>query len=241
MKNINKLRNISRREFLRIAAAGGFTALVAACGLQTSPASTETGVTRMNGTPIPASLPVIRTGGDTALPPESLHCQVSPIAVPTQPAEIPGYTQLDPSTGLHMTGTVQNIDLATYRLKVGGKVNHPLSLTYDELRCLPKLTARPTLICPGYFEDVATWSGASLKSILEMAGVQPEAISVILVAAGGFESFIPLEEAQREDNFLAYEWAGQPVPIFHGFPVRAVMPSMEGNRWVKWLTEIKVE
>ena len=38
--------------------------------------------------------------------------------------------------------------------------------------------------------------------------------------------------------FLAYEWAGEPLPVVHGFPVRAVFPESGGSFWVKWLVEI---
>jgi sulfite oxidase len=42
-------------------------------------------------------------------------------------------------------------------------------------------------------------------------------------------------------NFLAYEMNGQPLPVLHGFPLRAVFPGVVGNKWVKWLLEIRVE
>jgi len=177
----------------------------------------------------------------TLAPTISSECEPRPIVKPTMPAEIPGYAQLDTSTGLHITGTAQDIDLADYQLKVTGKVDHPMTLTYDELRCLPKMTAKPVLICKGYFEDIANWSGASLKYILDQAVIQDDAKSVFLVGGDGYQAYLNIEEATREDNFLAYEWEGQPLPILHGFPVRAVMPSMLGNKWIKWLIEIRVE
>jgi len=77
-------------------------------------------------------------------------CNVPPIVVPT-PANDPGYTHLDPSTGLHVTGKMQLLDLATYHLRVTGLVERPLELTYDQIRCLPKVQASPLLICPGFF------------------------------------------------------------------------------------------
>jgi sulfite oxidase len=43
-----------------------------------------------------------------------------------------------------------------------------------------------------------------------------------------------------EDNLLAYEWEGQPLPILHGFPLRAIIPGTAGSNSTKWLTEIKV-
>lgn len=157
------------------------------------------------------------------------------------PAEIPGYTLLDPNTNLHMTGTPQQIDLATYRLKVTGKVVHPLNLSFDEIRCMPKTTAKVVLICPGYFEDVATWSGVPIYYILDMAGVQPEGVNLSLKADDGHTAYVPIKDAREAENFLAYEWEGQPLPILHGFPVRAVFPSMYGNKWGKWLVEIVIE
>jgi DMSO/TMAO reductase YedYZ molybdopterin-dependent catalytic subunit len=163
------------------------------------------------------------------------------IVVPTLPAEIPGYTEVDPATGLHMTGTPKVVDLPSYRLKVEGKVARPLSLSYDDLHRLPKVTATPTLICPGFFTDITTWSGVSLATILEMAGVQPDAERITMKAADGYTASLDLDEALKPENLLAYEWMDQPLPVLHGFPLRAVIPGQEGNRWVKWLLEIVVE
>jgi DMSO/TMAO reductase YedYZ molybdopterin-dependent catalytic subunit len=166
---------------------------------------------------------------------------LEPIVVPTMPAVIPGYTELDPATGLHMTGTPTEIDLAAYRLVVTGKVDRELSLTYDDLRRLPKTTASPDLVCEGYFVDTATWSGVSLKTILEMAGAQPDAQKIIMKAADDYSMTFTLEQALRPENFLAYELEGQPVPVLHGFPVRAVIPGENGYMWVKWLLSIEVK
>jgi DMSO/TMAO reductase YedYZ molybdopterin-dependent catalytic subunit len=166
---------------------------------------------------------------------------LEPISVPTLPEKIPGYLELDPATGLHMTGKPTVVDFSTYRLKVSGLVKQELSLAYDDLRRLPKMTATPKLECPGYFLDAATWSGVSLQSVLELAGVQAEATRVVMKGADGYSFTLQLEEALNPDNFLAYELSGQPVPVLHGFPLRAVIPGAYGSAWVKWLLELKVE
>ena len=140
-----------------------------------------------------------------------------------------------------MTGTPQDIDLASYRLKVTGRVDHPLSLTYDDLRCMPRIQTSDVLICPGYFEDEATWAGASLAHILDLASVQAGATRLTLVGADEYMAQVTLQQARAGNSYLAYEWEGKPIPILHGFPVRAVFPSLQGNTWVKWLVEIQVE
>jgi DMSO/TMAO reductase YedYZ molybdopterin-dependent catalytic subunit len=167
-------------------------------------------------------------------------CDLKPIVIPTLPKVIPGYTELDKATGLHMTGTAQVIDLPSFRLQVNGLVKQPLSLQYDELRCLPKVTASPPLVCSGYFKDQATWSGVPINEILKLAHPMPQARTVTLISADGFRMDIDLETAMNPMNFLAYELEGQPLPILHGFPLRAVFPDKEGLYWVKWLVEIRV-
>ena len=191
----------------------------------------------------PPPAPASDLRAPTALPapaPKPTLCALPTVVAPT-PSANPGYTNLDADTGLHVTGQAQTLDLATYRLKVSGRVNNPLELTYDELRCLPKLNCRCTITCPGFFVDTADWAGASLAGLLRLADVQREAQSVELIGADGYSTSITLDEALADDNFLAYEWAGQPVPVLHGFPVRAVFPRLTGGNWVKWVTEIRIK
>ncbi len=193
-----------------------------------------------SATPLPtATATAAPTGASTAAPLPT-QCALAPIVAPTLPAVIPGYTELDTATNLHMTGDYQVLDLASYRLAITGKVDHPLTLSYDELRCMPKVTRQPVLDCPGYFTDVANWSGVPLDYLLKLAGVQKASHSLDLVSADGYYATVSLEDVSLSQPFLAYEWEGQPLPILHGFPVRAVFPGLSGGKWVKWLVKIEV-
>jgi DMSO/TMAO reductase YedYZ molybdopterin-dependent catalytic subunit len=140
-----------------------------------------------------------------------------------------------------MTGTVQEIDVESYRLEVKGKVDRPLSLSYDDLRCLPKVEDSPLLECPGFFTDEASWAGVPIREVLVLAGVQEGATDLNLISADGYSRQVPLTEGVVETGFLAYEWEGEPLPILHGFPVRVVLPGVSGGSWVKWLIAIEVK
>ena len=190
--------------------------------------------------PSPTAASAVIPSEPTALP----ACDLPPIVAPTAPAIIPRYVELDPVTNLHMTGTPpkEPIDLATYRLKISGKVNNPVELTFDQIRCLPKVQASPLLVCPGFFEDQANWAGTPIKGVLALAGIQEGATAVKFIAdSDKYQATLPLERALQEQNLIAYEWEGQPLPRYHGFPLRLVLPDMEGNQWVKWITEIVVK
>ena len=167
-------------------------------------------------------------------------CDLVPVVAPTMPAEIPGYTDLDEATGLHITGTAQEIDLESYRLEVVGKVNTPLSLSYDDLRCMPKVEFEGELECPGFFVDYAGWGGVTIAHVLQLAGAHEDAVEIKLVAADDYYQTVDIGIARAKKNFLAYEWNGEPLPVLHGFPIRAVFPDMAGRHWVKWLIRIEV-
>lgn len=192
----------------------------------------------------PSPAPTTTSAVSTPVQAARLSCDLPPVVAPTAPAEIPRYVELDPVTNLHMTGTPpkEPIDLATYRLKITGKVDNPVELTYDEIRCLPKVQASPLLVCPGFFEDQATWAGTPISGVLDLAGMQEGATAITFKAASdNYRVTLSLEEARNEQNLIAYEWEGEPLPRYHGFPFRLVMPGMDGNQWIKWITEIVVE
>ncbi len=172
-------------------------------------------------------------------PGEGGACVVPAVVAPT-PIPYPGYTQVEPSTGLHVTGPAQEVDLASYRLAVTGLVDNPLSLSYDDMRCLPRIGALVTLTCPGFFTDKANLAGASFASLIALARPQAKASLVTMTSVEGYSVSFALQEAQAPENFLAYQWEGQPLPRSHGFPVRAVIPVKSGSNWVKWVVRIEL-
>ncbi|MCX6033106.1 MAG: molybdopterin-dependent oxidoreductase [Chloroflexi bacterium] len=166
-------------------------------------------------------------------------CVLAAVVRPT-PMPYPGYSEMEPSTGLHVTGPAQEVDLATYRLKVIGLVEQPLSLSYDDVRCLPKVQAHVSLNCPGYFTDEVSLSGATFASVLALARPQAKAVRVTITSVEGRTTPFALEEVQAPENFLAYQWKEEPLPPSHGFPLRAVFPAKAGTVWVKWVTQLEL-
>jgi DMSO/TMAO reductase YedYZ molybdopterin-dependent catalytic subunit len=169
---------------------------------------------------------------------ENTNC-ITPVIAPTEPAVIPNEAGVDENTGRHMMGDVQVLDLQSYRLTVTGLVDHPLSLTYDDLRCMPKMTETVTTTCYS-FADSATWSGVLISDVLKKAGMQPTAKKVTLKAPDGAVRTVSLEMALDQHNFLAYEMDGKPLPVLFGFPVRSIFINVAGQYSVKWLTSLEV-
>jgi DMSO/TMAO reductase YedYZ molybdopterin-dependent catalytic subunit len=224
----------NRRDFLKFGAVGA-AALLLGDLLKTN------GQTDLNYINTFFKVPLTPTSPASAGLSSSTQCQLNPVVLPPRPVYVPRRAELDPATGLHMTGSPVFIDLPSYSLKVTGKVDHPLQLSYDELRCMPKVTSPVTIVCKGYFEDYSIWGGVPIAHVLERAGVQHGATAVNMKAGDGYVNQPSLEESLSPDAFFAYEWLNsQALPVLFGFPLRAVFPSQYGYYDVKWLLEVEV-
>jgi DMSO/TMAO reductase YedYZ molybdopterin-dependent catalytic subunit len=158
------------------------------------------------------------------------------------PAEIDNRNlEIDPLKKFETMGpTDVAIDLTNYRLKVTGKVERSLSLSYDEILTFPSLTETVLLICPGFFSNNGRWTGLNLKSLMQEAQIKKEAQYIDIVGAHDKRVRIPLKALDQKRIFLAYRVNGETLPQKHGFPLRLVYEDAYGFDWVKYVDEIVV-
>jgi DMSO/TMAO reductase YedYZ molybdopterin-dependent catalytic subunit len=158
----------------------------------------------------------------------------------------------------------RKIDLKRWRLEIAGEVASPFAVGFEELLRLPKAIAAGTLECSGNGRALlaekaagnpwtiggvgnAVWGGVWLQELLARAGLKPAARHVAfegfdrpLGAAGvKFIRSIPLAKA-LDSTLLAYEMNGEPLPLKHGHPLRAIALGWTGANCVKWLSRITV-
>jgi sulfane dehydrogenase subunit SoxC len=57
--------------------------------------------------------------------------------------------------------------------------------------------------------------------------------------AAGVARSIPLTEEIVDEAIVAYGQNGEPIRPAHGFPIRLILPGMEGNLNIKWLRRLK--
>jgi DMSO/TMAO reductase YedYZ molybdopterin-dependent catalytic subunit len=140
-----------------------------------------------------------------------------------------------------LKGTM-TIDRATYRLIVDGLVNTPLSLTYEDLLALPQFSKLIDLNCVEGWNFTAKWTGPTLKSIFEKAGVKLEGQVVIFHTADvpeGYSSLL-LSYIQEKDIIIGLKLNDLTLPAERGFPFQVVAESKFGYKWSKWITRIEL-
>jgi DMSO/TMAO reductase YedYZ molybdopterin-dependent catalytic subunit len=163
---------------------------------------------------------------------------------------------------------IPQLDVATFRLSVGGMVDRPLGLSMEDLRNMPSQSMVVTLECAGngrtLFQppvegekwhlgavSTAEWTGVPLTEILDRVGVRSGAREVLFRGADAgpvdghlgsvpFERSLTLDQARGADALLAYAMNGELLPVQHGHPVRLIVPGWYAVASVKWLTDIEL-
>jgi sulfite oxidase len=149
---------------------------------------------------------------------------------------------------------VPQIDAASFTLKIGGEVNSPITLSLDEIKKLPATTITATLECAGngrgFFTPAlagiqwekgavgtARFTGTRMSEILKKVGVKASALNVEMHAAdrppGTMPAFVrqvPMAKAMHADTIVAWDMNGEPIPLVHGAPLRAIVPGWERHQ-----------
>src|SRR5215203_6371621 len=157
------------------------------------------------------------------------------------------------------------IDPNTYELAIEGRLRRPLRLSLEDIKARPAVTMPVMMECAGigrahlsprplsapwHDEAIgcAQWTGTPLAPILEEAGLLEDAVEILFSGYDrgidqdvehNYERSLTVEDALREEVFLAYEMNGVPLSPQHGSPLRLVVPDWYGMASVKWLKEIR--
>jgi sulfite oxidase len=155
-------------------------------------------------------------------------------------------------------------DAKMWQLSITGEVVKPFTLTLADLEKLSVHSIVNTMECAGNGRSLqnpkvpgiqwgkgavgnARFSGPSLKTLLEKAGVKDSAKHVhfrgldqVPGKVPPFIRSIPIDKAIDADTLVATKMNGAPLTAHHGYPARAVTPGWAGAPSCKWLTEITV-
>ncbi|MDI1293129.1 MAG: molybdopterin-dependent oxidoreductase [Methylobacter sp.] len=162
---------------------------------------------------------------------------------------------------------IPEVKTSEWRLRIGGDaVRTPLELSLEQLRKdFEQVEIAALCLCSGNrrgaFEPPvpglqwgsgamgnARWRGVSLKDVLAGAGIDKSALEVSLDGADSgvhkttpdFVKSLPLAKALDENTLIAFEMNGEPLPHWHGFPTRLIIPGWTATYWIKHLTAVNV-
>ena len=141
-----------------------------------------------------------------------------------------------------VASTMPTFEPATWRLHIEGLVQNPQTLTYDDLRSLPRVEQVSTFHCvTGWSVENVHWAGVRFRDLMGAARPYASATVYTFVSAEvPYVDTLTVQQAGLNDAMLAYEMDGKPLAREHGAPVRVVIPEMYGYKNVKWVERIVV-
>ncbi|MFG1831294.1 molybdopterin-dependent oxidoreductase [Micromonospora chersina] len=142
---------------------------------------------------------------------------------------------------------VPQVDPATWRLRIHGRVRNPIELSFDDLLARPMVERYVTLACVsnevgGDLIGNARWLGVPIRELLDEAQPEEGADQVVGRSVDGWTCGTPTAVLRDgRDALLAVGMNGEPLPVEHGFPVRMVVPGLYGYvSACKWVTELEL-
>ncbi len=141
-----------------------------------------------------------------------------------------------------VSASMPRFEPETYRLRVDGLVQRPISLALDDLRALPVAEQVSDFRCvTGWTGEDVRWTGVRIRDVLSGAGPLPSGAALSFVSAERpYVDSLTLAQALLPDVMLAWGMDGRPLERTHGAPLRLVMPRMYGYKSVKWVERIVV-
>lgn len=165
-------------------------------------------------------------------------------------------------SGLHFErhhAGVPDIDPPEHRLMIHGMVSNPRIFTMDDLMRFPAVSrvhflecsantgmewgnvAVPTVQYTHGMLGCSEWTGVLLSTILDELGVDRQAVYILAEGADGaaLTRTIPIAMAM-DDVMIVYGQNGEMLRPEQGYPLRLIVPGVQGVSSVKWLRRIKV-
>ncbi len=167
-------------------------------------------------------------------------------------------------SGLHFERHHQgwwDIDPTKHRFMVNGLVKTPRVFTMDDLMRLPSVSrfhfiecgantgmewgnvAVPTVQYTHGMLSCSEFTGVPLIHVLNQCGVDLKTAQFVLAEGGDGSSLtrtIPMSLVSSGEVLLAYGQNGEMLRPENGYPLRLVVPGVQGVSWVKYLRRIKV-
>ena len=136
-------------------------------------------------------------------------------------------------------GVQPEVPLEDWSLKIHGKVENPVTLTWKDFLGLSQFGDTSDFHCVTTWSQFEMrWQGVAFFTLADLVRPKPEAKHVFFKSYDGYSTNNPLDVCLDDDVLIAHSWNGQPLSRAHGGPARVIIPKRYAWKGAKFIREI---
>jgi DMSO/TMAO reductase YedYZ molybdopterin-dependent catalytic subunit len=125
----------------------------------------------------------------------------------------------------------------TFSVRRGGATLK--SWTWEEFSQLPAETVTVDIHCVTRWTKLDTeWRGVPVQALLDQAG--QDARYIMAFSDGGYTTNLPAADLTGGQAWVAFDYAGAPLPPEHGGPARLLVPHLYFWKSAKWVRGLEL-
>ena len=149
--------------------------------------------------------------------------------VPAGQTEVKNFPRLD-------LGIVPDLNLQNWRLRVFGLVENELNLDWAAFQSMHQVTEVSDFHCVTRWSRFDNrWEGVPFRAVCDLTRPKAEATHVLVHAAEGYATNVPLKDLLEENVLFAFQHDGTPLTPEHGGPLRLVVSKLYAWKSAKWV------
>jgi len=132
------------------------------------------------------------------------------------------------------------VDGASYKLEIAGKVDNKKPWTLAELQALPEVSQITRHVCVEGWSAIGSWQGAVLSDFLKRIGADLRAPYVHFKCAEGYTETIDMPTALHPQTQMSFKYDNKILPRAYGFPMKIRIPTKLGFKNPKYVVAMEV-
>jgi len=132
------------------------------------------------------------------------------------------------------------VEAATYKLEIDGRVGSKKPWTLPELYALPQEKQITRHICVEGWSAIGSWTGVRLSEFLKRIDADLTSKYVYFICAEGYANTIDMPTALHPQTQMTFKFADQILPRKYGFPMKIRIPTKLGFKNPKHVVAMAV-
>jgi len=136
-------------------------------------------------------------------------------------------------------GVQPEIALSEWKLTLGGLVENPTALSWDDFNALPQVDDVSDFHCVTTWSKYdCRWGGVAFTTLYELVQPSPDAKYVYFTSYDGYSTNVPLAHCLDDDVLIATRFDNAPLAREHGGPARVIIPKLYAWKGAKFVSGI---